>query len=100
MTDAEKFFKKHAMEAGSARKLARAESEARQRGWTYLWEEDADFDPSDWEGPPPDEVFCVVLRDAAGRVLASLSGVADPSRENYGRAVEAELALEVLGNER
>ena len=94
---AEAFFKKHGVK--SARELAYAEAEARRRGWTFSWEGDVDFDPRDWEGEPPDEVLCVALR-GGGRVLGSLCGVADPSRENYGRVVEAELALEALSNER
>lgn len=79
--------------------LARAEAEAAARGWRVEWEGDPepyDAGDSDYE---PREVLGAVLRDLDGHVLASLWGIADPTRE-YGRVVEAELALEALEERR
>jgi hypothetical protein len=102
------FFYKHAgyswnkaagqsKEAGhreSATALALAEDEARARGWRVTWEHDVDPDMSGIEDAK--EVLSAVLTDENGKVLASLGGIADPDR-NYGRVVEAELAVEAIG---
>lgn len=80
-----------------ARELARAEAEAASRGWRVKWEHDSEpYDMGDMETEHPKEVLGAILVDESGRQLASLWGIADPSR-NYGRVVEAELALEALG---
>jgi hypothetical protein len=41
------------------------------------------------------EVLVATLKDAEGSVLASVGGIIDPDK-NYGRVVEAELALQAL----
>jgi hypothetical protein len=92
----------HAMEGGLD--LARAERYAQQHGWTVTWEDDPDADWS-WLDQPgfekerdrPHEVYFAVLRDAKGKVLASLGGIFDPD-EKYMRVVASELALEALGS--
>lgn len=75
--------------------LARAEAEAAARGWRVEWE----GDPEPYEDEDAREVLGAVLRDLDGHVLASLWGIADPTRE-YQRVVEAELALEALEEKR
>lgn len=105
------FFKKHAGYAQKpgetaaqaktrcARALARAEAEASARGWRVVWEGDPEsWDPGDTDYEPK-EVLGAVLRDENGHVLASLWGIADPSRA-YARVVEAELADQALDEER
>lgn len=105
------FFRKHAGYAVSAgeskarartrgaQALARAEAEATARGWRVDWEED----PEEWQGDSerPFEVLSAVLRDAEGRVLASLGSIGMTGNRrtdaDYGRVVEAELAAEALG---
>lgn len=105
------FFRKHAgyavrpgeskvrAKTRGAQALARAEAEAEARGWTVDWE----HDPEPWQGDVerPFEVLTAVLRDAEGRVLASLGSVGMTGNRktdaDYGRVVEAELADEALG---
>lgn len=78
--------------------LARAEAEASSRGWRVEWEGDPEpYEMGDAETEEPNEVLGAVLRDEDGHNLASLWGIGDPDR-NYRRVVEAELALEALGN--
>jgi hypothetical protein len=94
-------------EAGRARgatALAAAEAAAAERGWAYEWENDpetsaADYGDEDGEYDyPADQEFSgCVLRDANGKVLGSLWGIDDADPNGYGRVVEAELALEALG---
>jgi hypothetical protein len=104
------FFRKHAgyatrsgeskarAKTRSAQALARAEAEAETRGWTVDWEDD----PEEWQGDTerPFEVLTAVLRDADGTVLASLGGVGMTGNQktdhDYGRVIEAELALEAV----
>lgn len=81
-----------------AKALARAEDYAQSLGWTFKWDHEPDADLS-WmdeeERAKPHEVLCCVLRDASGDVRASLGNIVDADR-NYGRVVEAELALEAM----
>ena len=102
MSGAERFFYDNAGYVVGKRRecaeaLAHAEAVAAAEGWEVQWE----FDPEPYSTvqgenePDPKEVLCAVLLDAAGNVLASLGGIADPSRA-YGRVVEAELASEAL----
>jgi hypothetical protein len=77
--------------------LAKAEQEATARGWHVKWEEDpegwdslGDIDPDDVR-----ELLSAVLYDSEGNVLGSLGSIVNPDR-NYGRVIEAELALEAL----
>jgi len=93
------FFKKHAgAKARGARRLADAEAEAEERGWKVDWEDD----PEEWQGDDerPFEVLTAVLRDGEGNVLDSLGGIGMTGNrledQNYGRVVEAELAVEAL----
>lgn len=93
-----------------ARELARAENEAKVRGWSVLWEDEIDVDLSwcecETDGVEHEhEVLCAILygedwtntlksrRDM--KVLGSLGNIVDADR-NYRRVVEAELALEAL----
>lgn len=79
-------------------RLAKAEAEAARRGWRVKWEHDQEeYQMGDAETEHPSEVLTAVLYDAEGNVLGSLSGIGDPSRD-YSRVVEADLALEALGN--
>jgi hypothetical protein len=92
--------------------LAHAASEAKRRGWSATWDidQDADTVPTDSyfvSGAPHWECL---LTDADGTVLASLSSIdlgfapgSDsepklPYGDSYATVVEAELALEALGN--
>lgn len=110
------FFKKHAGMVASldntdyAEKLALAEAEAEERGWTVEWEHDIEPDVSwmdeeqteDYQGGRM-EMLVALLKDENGTVLASLGGIAMDARgvgrNPYGRVVEAELALEALSEE-
>ena len=81
-----------------AKLLAHAEKEAERRGWRVEWEDEISPDLSwmdDDERAESHEVLTAVLRDENGGVLASLGNITEPDR-NYGRVVEAELALEAL----
>jgi hypothetical protein len=79
-----------------AMKLAQAEYEAEERGWTVEWDYDNEpYDMGDAETEMPSEVLVAILKDASGNVIGSLSGIGDPDN-NYRRVVEAELALEAL----
>jgi hypothetical protein len=111
MREAVAFFRKHAgyaQHAGesvataktrNARALAHAEIEAETHGWKVQWEED----PEEWqgEGERPFEVLVAVLRNEDGDALASLGGIDMTGNtrtdRDYGRVIEAELALEALG---
>ena len=109
-TKAVDFFRKHAgysMRPGESKAkaqtrggqaLARAEAEAKARGWTVDWEDD----PEEWQGDVerPFEVLTAVLRDASGQVLASLGGNGMTGNRkddaDARRVIEAELADEAL----
>lgn len=94
------FFKANAgyivgEKAQGALALAKAEEAADRLGWTVAWEpDDLPWDGDD--GYEPNEVLCAVLKDARGKVRASLCGIADPDTK-YARVIEAELAAEALG---
>lgn len=87
--------------AENARKLAKAERDARALGYTFEWEPDSDGCIGCDCGSPdcacstgePHECLVCLMRDAAGICCQSLGSVCEPSRE-YRRVVEAELALE------
>jgi len=91
-----------------ARELAKAEQHARERGWTYVWEADPDGcsgcdcgsdDCACSTGEEHETLACVLYSGQPPfRVaLASLSGICGATPE-YGRVVEAELALEAMAN--
>ena len=86
------FFKKHAggvvgRNAEGALALARAEAVDEDE---YMLGDEEEM---------PSEVLYAVLKDQDGEVLESLGGIGDPDR-NYGRVVEAELALEALARKK
>lgn len=107
--------KKETMEHGSMRqamKLAEAEAEAKRRDWTVEWENDelgwSDLqtdvragDRSQEDADYVKEILVAVLKDENGKVLGSLGSVefgsSHPENVRYGLVVEAELALEALG---
>lgn len=113
LTDAERFFTRHADYSydpktetpaqgrrRGGKSLAAAEAYAQAHGWGFEWEAEpyyscADDITCDQPGEHEHEVLSCVLRDATGRVLASLGMIYDPSRE-YARVVQAELAAEAL----
>lgn len=78
-----------------AKALANAEARGQALEFTFQWEHD-DF-PWDGDGEPPKEVLVCICLDKRGAVLASTSGIADPSRE-YGQVIEAELACDALAS--
>jgi hypothetical protein len=86
-----------------ARALALAEETAAERNWEFLWDADQDGcigcdcgaeDCKCCTGEPH-EILCCALKDADGKILASMGGICEPTRD-YGRIVEAELASEAL----
>jgi hypothetical protein len=93
--------KKETAQAGRlrcAKDLARAEMIADQLDWYYEWEQDQDPDlswMSEEEQAKEHEVLVCRLFDSKDRVLEAIGGVTDADR-NYGRVIEAELALEAL----
>lgn len=85
----------------TARKLAKAERDARALGYSFEWEDDwsvgdhqKEFDC--YADGVPETCESCLMRDPAGKVVQSLGCVDDATRE-YRRVVEAELALEELG---
>ena len=87
--------------ARGARRLAKAERDARALGYTFEWNDDwsigdhsKEFDCYEDGGPDTCE-YCL-MRDENGKVVQSLHCIDDATRE-YRRVVEAELALEQLG---
>jgi hypothetical protein len=77
-----------------AYRLAQAESEMHSRGWRVEWEQAQEpYEIGDDSDEMPKEVLDAFLVDENGKIMASLSQIADPSRQ-YGRLVEAELAVE------
>ena len=90
-----------------AQALAHAEAEAARRGWRVEWDHEQDVDLSwadDEQREDIDEVLEAVLKDENGHVLASLGNITfgrdSMANRNYRRVVEAELALEALGEKR
>ena len=94
---------KQAGRASCARKLAKAERDARALGYTFDWEDDWSlgcthekyYGEAYANGEPATCESCI-MRDPAGAVVQSLGCIDDATRE-YRRVVEAELALEQLG---
>jgi hypothetical protein len=102
--------------AECARKLAKAERDAKALGYSFEWIYDEDGctgcdcgskDCKCSTGESHETYVCVMLngepscydgygRPMGGAVLQSLGGICEPSKE-YRRVVEAELALEELG---
>lgn len=77
-------------------KMAVAERYASDHGWRVKWEHSPEpYEMGDAETEMPSEILDAVLFDDKGEVLGSLGSIGDPSRE-YGRIVEAELALEAM----
>ena len=93
----------HLARASCARKLAKAERDARALGYTFDWEDDWSlgcthekyYGEAYANGEPATCESCI-MRDPAGAVVQSLGCIDDATRE-YRRVVEAELALEQLG---
>ncbi len=89
--------------ARGARRLAKAERDACALGYTFEWEQDqdgcigCDCDDPECKCSTGEDHECLVclMRDSAGSVVQSLGSICGPSRE-YGRVIEAELALEEL----
>lgn len=89
--------------ARCAREMAKDEAKASALGFTFEWE----YDQEGCSGCACDNPECAcsnqtehetlycLCRDASGTVVASLSGICEPTRE-YRRVVEAELAGEAL----
>lgn len=89
-----KHFKKisgYDMEA--CRKLVAAVNYGEDHGWEVEWENDEMPDMSGIEDAK--EVLVVVLRDENKKVIASMGGIADPTKP-YSELVEAELMLEAM----
>lgn len=98
------FFRGRGADVAQAKRLLKAEEIAEERNWKFTWEQE----PGDWndylgEGDSIDDIESVescVLRDEEGAVLESLGGITFAKRsstrdnQDYGREVEAELALE------
>lgn len=87
----------------SAQQAAKAEKIAEELGWRFEWQEDPEpYEMGDAETEAPSEVLTCVLYDEHGDVLASLGGIGmsgtQRERKNYGRVIEAELALEGASN--
>lgn len=89
-------------DALTALHLARAKAYGESQGWEWAWEDETEPDLSWCDECEREkcrdhyhEVFCLVLRDATGDVLASLGNIADPDRA-FRRECEAELALEAM----
>ncbi len=87
--------------ARGAKALAKAEAHALDSGYVFEWSYD-DVDSSEWsdETPPYVQWVCI-MRDADGKVLASLGGIdfgrdGEPWGSSYKRVVEAELASEAI----
>lgn len=84
----------------SALALAWADKIAQDRGWQFTWEEDPDEYQLGDDEVRPDEVLCLVLRDADGEVLGSLGGIGFMNEDGFGKqrrdrqVYEAEVALE------
>ena len=82
-----------------ARKLAKAERDARALGYTFEWRDDwgvgnhfKEYGEAYANGEPSTCESCLML-DSNGEVVQSLGCIDDATRE-YRRVVEAELALE------
>jgi hypothetical protein len=88
----------------TAHKLAQAEKYAKNHDWIFEWGDDWDdpkhCDKSNGDGTeykPKTCEYCYLYNDVSD-VLASLSCI-DDADADYRRVVEAELALEAMGND-
>ena len=82
----------------TARRLAKAERDAKALGYTFDWQEDwqvgshvKEYGEESYPHEPETCEFCLML-DADGKVVQSLGCIDDATRE-YRRVVEAQLAL-------
>lgn len=90
--------------AAGARRLAKAERDARALGYTFEWEYDWSVDhekefPDCYSESGPETCEGCIMRDKGGKVVQSLWCIDDASKE-YRRVVEAELALDELWERR
>lgn len=84
-----------------ARRLAKAEREAREAGLRFVWETDTDgcigctceSNGCKCFTEEPHECLVCLAYDAEGTLAGSMGGVCEPTQA-YRRVVEAELALE------
>lgn len=88
--------------AAAARKLAKAERDARALGYSFEWRDDwavgdhaKEYGEAYANGGPETCESCLML-NSTGEVMQSLGCIDDATRD-YRRVVEAELALEELG---
>lgn len=85
-----------------ARAMAKSEAAATRLGYSYEWEIDQEINSSEFSAEtPPHQLWCCVMRNPEGQVVASLGGIDflhhdNPWAEPYRRVVEAELALEAM----
>lgn len=85
-----------------ARQLYRAESEARDAGYSFDWNIDDRVGSREWTDEEPAwETWRCICRDSEGCSVASLFGIdfgpnGEPWSDPYRRVVEAELAREAL----
>lgn len=93
---------KQAGRARCARRLAKAERDARALGYTFEWEDGWSIGDHQREygecyaDGGPDTCETCLMRDQNGKVVQSL-GCIDDATPAYRRVIEAELALEELG---
>ena len=81
---------KQAGRSECARKLAKAERDARALGYTFEWEYDSDGSPDcACSTGGSHECLVCLMRDSHGICCQSLGSICEPSRE-YRRVVEAE----------
>ena len=78
---------------------AKAETIATQHGWYFEWENDPEeYQMGDAETERPAEVLNVVMRNEKGTIVGSLSEIGMTGNmikdRNFGRVIEADLALE------
>jgi hypothetical protein len=91
--------------AKTARKLAKAERDARAYGYTFEWSDDWSIGnhkeaygaDSVYAEREPDSCEQCICRDEKGNVIASL-GCIDDANNEYRRVIEAELACEALAS--
>jgi len=89
--------------ARTARRLAKAEADAKGLGFTFEWTDDwscgSHIEEYGEESYPEEPTTCetCICKSFHGEVLASLSCI-DDADAAYRRVVEAELALEALAN--
>lgn len=88
-----------------AKELVAAEAAARDAGYSFAWSVDPCADSSDHsEEAPPYALWVCTARDGQGKIAGSVGAVdfgrdGEPWGQPYRRVVEAELAMEALGNE-